>query len=322
MAGFVRTRLRALAPVALAILAGCASFPPESAILDDDAQAVEIADTPFFAQERYQCGPAALTTLLVHSGVQTTLESIVDQVYIPSQQGSLQTELLAATRANSRIPYPIDPTLSSIYTQLTAGRPVLILQNLGIRPLPRWHYAVVVGIDPELRSVYLRSGTERRHEVRLRTFLRTWQRSNFWAFVALRPGELPGNPDAMRFLEAVSAVESTGHEAAAYPGWQAAVAYWPENVIAIFGLANAEYALNHFAKAENLYRRILEIDANHLFARNNLALALAQQGRGDEAIEQVRLALRAVNPDSELVAELEATLAQVQTMANARNRKP
>ncbi|HHK0959736.1 TPA: hypothetical protein ACQQQD_006485, partial [Pseudomonas aeruginosa] len=43
-----------------ALLGGCAQ-PPESAALP---ARVELRDVPFFPQEAYQCGPAALATML------------------------------------------------------------------------------------------------------------------------------------------------------------------------------------------------------------------------------------------------------------------
>ena len=61
-------------------------------------EAVELSDTPFFPQEEYQCGPAALATVLNAAGVGLAPNDLVDQVYLSTQHGSLQVELLAATR--------------------------------------------------------------------------------------------------------------------------------------------------------------------------------------------------------------------------------
>lgn len=293
-------------------LAGCASIPDETASLDQGV--IELAATPFFAQEKYQCGPAALTTVLVQSGADVAVDDMVSQVYVPGRKGSLQPELLAASRAAGRIPYPIDGSLKAIYAELAAGRPVLVLQNLGIKQIPRWHYAVVVGIDPDAGRVYLRSGTDQRRETKLQTFLKTWQRSDYWAFVALRPGELPAQPDAMRFVGAVAAAESTGHQSAAHASWVAAVEQWPQNPVALFGLGNAEYAKQNYASAEQQFRRILEFRPDYLIAGNNLALALAKQGRLQDALQQIDRVLRAADPGDSLLPEYTATLREIQGM--------
>ena len=293
-------------------LAGCAATPYETTSLDKGA--IELTATPFFPQEKYQCGPAALTTVLVQSGADIAVDDMVSQVYVPGRKGSLQPELLAATRAVGRIPYPINGSISAVYAELAAGRPVLALQNLGIKQIPRWHYAVVVGIDPDAGNVFLRSGTEQRRQTKLKTFLKAWQRSDYWAFVALRPGELPAQPDAMRFIAAVTAAESTGHRSAAHASWIAAVARWPQNPVALFGLGNAAYALQNYASAEQHFRQILEMRPDYLIAGNNLALALAKQGRLQDALQQIDRVLRETDPGDALLPEYTATLREIQGM--------
>jgi tetratricopeptide (TPR) repeat protein len=325
--------------VMVAVLSGCASMPEESAHLDRSYDPVEIADVPFFAQEQYQCGPAALATALVHSGAKTSASELVSEVYVPGRQGSLQPELLAAARAADRIPYVIDTSVSAIYAELLTGRPVLVLQNLGIKQLPRWHYAVVIGIDPGLGKVYLRSGTDRRRETDLNTFLRTWQRSNFWAFAVLQPGELPAQPDAMRYAEAVAAAfavlqpgelpaqpdamryaeavaaaQASGHEQAALASWQSAALRWPEHSVILFGLANAELSAKNFVQAESHYRRILANNPGNLMAGNNLALALAQQGKQDQALAQIDQVIAQSGVNDPLRQEFGGTRQEIRQM--------
>lgn len=304
-----------LALFLLLLASGCASIPEHVSLIEDLAAAVELSTAPFYPQERYQCGPAALLTVLEHSGAEMSLNSLTEQVYIPERQGSLQTELIAATRTAERVPYIIDGSISAIHEELLAGRPVLVLQNLGVKWWPRWHYAVVIGIDPENRDVYLRSGTERRHRTALTTFLRTWRRGEYWAFVALRPGELPANPDAMRYFEAVADLEATGHVASSRTSWEAAANHWPNEWVAIFGLANAEYAAKNFADAEILFGRLLELDSQQHVARNNLALTLSHLGKHAEAIKQIELVLRDADPDSGLYEEYRATRRQINSAA-------
>jgi tetratricopeptide (TPR) repeat protein len=309
----------ALALFVVGSLGGCASLPEHVQQYGDGASALELSDTPFFPQERYQCGPAALTTVLTQSGVDTTLDSIVEQVYLPGKQGSLQTELIAATRASGRIPYPIDTSLSAILGELKAGRPVLVLQNLGVSWIPRWHYAVVVGVDPINDTVTLRSGTKRRHITNTQTFLRTWRRSGYWALVSIRPGELPADPDTDRYLRAIAALESTGHLSEARSGWQAALDHWPDEPVAMFGLANVEFALGNFSSAEDLYRRLLDQNSDLVGARNNLAHVLARQGKSIEARQQIHVALETAKDDTVIQAELQHSLLEIWEIALSQN---
>ena len=297
-------------PALFVMLTGCASIPPSVSELPQAARAIELEDTPFYPQERYQCGPAALTTVLAQSGAGASLEAVVDKVYLPGRQGSLQAELLAATRTEGRLPYVIDASLAAIWRELETGRPVLVLQNLGVEAIPRWHYAVVVGIDAERGEVVLRSGTDRRRVTRIRTFLHTWRRGGYWGMVVLVPGQLPTAPNRSRYFEAIAALEQAGRAEEAAWAWQTALREWPGDTVALFGLANAHLAKAEYAAAETAYRDLLERVPDLPAARNNLALALAAQEKFDTALEQIRVAL-SNNPDPAMEKELRDTEATI-----------
>ena len=191
---------------------------------------------------------------------------------------------------------------------------MLVLQNLGIAALPRWHYAVVVGIDVEKADVVLRSGTERRRATSIDTFLRTWRRADYWGIVLLRPDELPRSVDRKRYVSTVTALEETGRYDAASRAWRTALERWPTNRVALFGLANAEFRRGRLEAAEAGYRELLDIDSGHVAARNNLAWALAEQGRFEEALDEVAEAARR-NDDAALQDELRDTELQILEMA-------
>jgi hypothetical protein len=104
------------------ILAACSAMPQSASSYGSAPGPFELVDTPFYSQLQFQCGPAALITLLEASGVATTLEAVSSQIYLPARQGSLQSEIIAATRAADRIPYVLAPALASIAGELAAGR--------------------------------------------------------------------------------------------------------------------------------------------------------------------------------------------------------
>jgi tetratricopeptide (TPR) repeat protein len=299
-----------LVPALFVLTSGCASIPPSVSELPDTAQSVELAATPFYAQERYQCGPAALTTVLAASGAEVTLDEIVNKVYLPGRQGSLQFELLAAARTEGRLPYTVDGTLEAIWQELEAGRPVLVLQNLGVAAIPRWHYAVVIGIDAERGEVVLRSGTDERRVMPTRTYLHTWRRGGYWGMVVLQPGELPAAVERSRYFEAIAALEQAGRVEAAAIAWQTALDKWPGDTVALFGLANSRFAMRDYRAAVAAYRDLLEHDPSEIAARNNLALALAEQGEYDDAMREIGIAL-SENRDAAAESELRDTEAMI-----------
>jgi tetratricopeptide (TPR) repeat protein len=300
-----------LLPALLLWLTGCANIPDEVRHLADPDTVVELADTPFYAQERYQCGPAALATVLAASDVAVDLEDLVSKVYIPGRKGSFQVELMAATRTSGRLPYVLDKSLSALVSELHAGRPVIVLQNLGVAAIPRWHYAVVVGLDGTSDTVALRSGTDKRRLTPTTLFLRTWERSNYWAMSVLRPGELPANVSRERYFGAVAGLEQVGMHSQAEASWNAALLKWPDDPVALFGLGNSQLHLGKPGDAEKAYRQLLAIRPDSSIASNNLAMALDRQGQHEQALALLHDALQRES-DPELIAILRDTLTEIQ----------
>ena len=254
------------------------------------AGAKELTAVGFFPQTGFQCGPAALATLLTHRGVEVNPDQLSDQVYLPKGYGSLQIELLAASRRYQTIPYLVDG-FDDLKIQVSNGNPALVLQRVRNWWVPAWHYAVVVGFDDVQRQVILRSGTEKRRIVSYWHFANTWQKGNQWGFVALTPSVLPANPDAGRYLDAVINAEShltTDQSIAAY---RAAVARWPENTAALFGLGNMQYRDGQQGAAKLSWQKVLQRQSNHAGAANNLAELLAEKGDIEQAISLLETTL-------------------------------
>ena len=174
-------------------LTGCASTPQSDALTQKIsapfATPTELTQTPFFPQEAYQCGPAALATVMRAQGVAATPAALKDEVYLPKRKGSLQIEMITATRRHNLLPYVLRPQLSEVLSEINAGRPVLVLQNQGVSWYPQWHYAVIIGYNLQDGRLILRSGTIRRYVMSMDTFERTWQRSQYWAMVTLKEGK-------------------------------------------------------------------------------------------------------------------------------------
>ena len=314
--------VRALTAAAALSLAACATRPPVLPALMPQATApVELRDTPFFPQAEYQCGPAALATVLKTAGVAVQPDNLVDQVYVPARQGSLQVELLAATRRAGRIPYPIEPTLAALRAELEAGRPVLVLQNLGLDLLPVWHYAVVVGIDPAGDQVILRSGVERRRRSRATAFLRSWELADNWGMVVLRPGEMPVRVTQQRLLTAIALAEPMLSVEARKRAYRAALERWPASTTARFGYAHALHTAGELTAAEASYREIVRQHPRHAAALNNLAEVLTDRGCHIQAVAVANRALAVATEDQPgLVGPITETLRSLPASSGDEDR--
>jgi hypothetical protein len=262
--------------------------------------AIKLTQTPFFPQTAYQCGPAALATALQSAGVSVLPQDLVGQVYVPERKGSFQVELIATARRYGIVPYPVTPTLSGLLQELHGGRPVLVMQNLGLRSLSVWHYAVVIGFDTATDQMILRSGVEANKLMKTRRFLTTWQGADKWGLVMLQPGELPAIPDRDTYVQSIAALEALGQYKAALQSYQAALQKWPADPAAMLGLGNVYYALEQLDEADAAYRKLLNIMPNHAIALNNLAQVLADRGCFKAALTTIESALTDINLDAEL----------------------
>jgi hypothetical protein len=310
---------RLTAAVATLALAGCAAAPRSTA--PPTAPSIELTTVPFFPQTEYQCGPAALATVLAHSGLAVDADGLVNEVYVEGLRGSLQAELLGATRRHGLIPYVLAPEPGALFAELAAGRPVLVLQNVGLERVPVWHYAVVVGLDRDAERVILRSGTERRRLERTTRFLKTWQRGESWAFVAITPGELPASADAALYVRALAGAEPLLPAVRSAAAFTRALEAWPDDELVLFAAAGHELGAGDLPGAAALYRRLLARAPRHAAARNNLANALAGQGCYAEALAEAHAALSAVAPGDELYAAIRDTVDTLET-SGARNGGP
>ena len=298
----------------LVTLAGCAT--PQTERLLETAPAfprpVELTAVPFFPQEAYQCGPAALATVLNSSGLNVTPEALAPQVYLPERQGSLQFELLAAARRHGRVPYVLRPQLEALVTEVASGNPVLVLQNLGVAALPRWHYAVVVGFDLARAEVVLRSGREHRHITSLRTFEHTWRRGDYWAVVVLPPDELPQTAEELPYLQSVLTLEKLKRWQDASTAYNTALTRWPKSLGAHMGLGNSRYALGDLRAAEDAFRAATRAHPNAAVAFNNLAQVLADRSRWGEAEQAARRAVEIGGDNADVFRQ---TLARIKARA-------
>jgi len=295
-AWYKSARLSAGAFLLLCGLGGCAALVPQTMELRDAwprgvALRTELTDVPFFPQQEYQCGPAALATTLVSAGAPATPDDLVKLVYTPARRGSLQVEMLAAPRRYSRVSYQLAPLFDDLLRELAAGNPVIVLQDTGIGPFTNWHYAVVVGFDYPAGELYLRSGETKRLAIPFTIFEYLWKRGNYWAMVTMPPGRIPATATEPDYLAAIAAMERVGEPRAALLAYSAFLERWPDNVAAGVGLANRHYALGDLEQTETILRKTLARHPDSVPVLNNLAQVVSDRGRNDEALALIERAV-------------------------------
>lgn len=285
----LRAGAAAAVPAVAPLMAGCGTLAaPMTAALRAQppaglARRVDLT-VPFQAQDDKLCGPATLAMLLRAAGLPADMATLTEQVYLPGREGSLQIEMLAATRRHGALAFTLPPKMSAVAEQLASGTPVALLLNLALSFWPRWHYAVWTGYDLDSGRAWLHSGTTAHEEWSLETLEHTWVRGGAWALVALPPGQWPLHADAAGATAAVAAFErsqSTG-SAAVGKAWRSAHERWPEEIGPALGLGNHALANGDPTQAAAVFDAAAKRHDSAV-VWNNLAVARARMGQRDAA---------------------------------------
>ena len=284
-----------------AALAGCVSLPQSDALRAAPPAGlpprVELAGVPFHAQGDFLCGPATLAMALNAAGVRADVASLTPQVYLPGRRGSLQAEMLGATRRAGLVAYTPAPKLEDLLREVAAGTPAVVLLNLSVlRWMPVWHYAVVFGYDLDARKVFVRSGERPRDEWSFEFLEFFWRDSGYWSMLALPPSRVAATARAPDYAAAVAALEQAGHPVEAHAAYGALLARWPDDLVGLVGLGNTAYAMKDLGGAERAFRRAAEAHPASAAALNNLAQVLGELGRLDEAEAVARRAAALPGP--------------------------
>ncbi|MDB5955086.1 PA2778 family cysteine peptidase [Ramlibacter sp.] len=301
------TRWLTLCAAAL-LLAGCSTLIPQTVVLRTDWPAgvprqVEMTQVPFFPQDEYQCGPAALAMAMSYAGDRVLPQALVEEVWLPSRHGSLQLEMLAAPRRHGLVSYRLEPRYADLLREVAAGHPVIVLQDVGML-LPEWHYAVVNGFDYATGTIFLRSGLKMRQQMPFSYFERTWLAGKYWAMVVTRTDDIAATASEARWLDALLGVARGGDENAAVTAYRTALARWPDSLPAAVGLANHLHARGSLDEAAGVLRTALQEHPQSVILLNNLAQTLSDQGRNSEALALIQ---RAGDPQSPFARDVRST---------------
>ena len=183
-------------------------------------------------------------------------------------------------------------------TEIAAGHPVLVLQNLSLRWYPQWHYAVAVAYDLQGRDIMLRSGRKPERVMAIDTFEHTWRRGDYWALVVLSPDDLPASADVGHVERAAVALERVGRAQEAAIAYSDILKRWPKSYAALMGLGNVGYEIGGLAAAESAFRLAISEHPERAEAWNNLAYVLAAKGQQKEAVAAAERAIK-LSPGNE-----------------------
>jgi tetratricopeptide (TPR) repeat protein len=283
--------------ISMAFVSGCATqtatlqqhLPPKI------APTVELEQTPFFPDETASMRPRSTGHRPQRSRLCHRTGPAEFKRFLPTRQGSLQTEMLASSRSQGAVATRLAPNLAALVQEVSINHPVVVLQNLGLNWAPKWHYAVVVGYHLPDQTIVLRSGPVKRQVLSMRTFEHTWARSGFWAFVVTSPGQWPTTAQEADAVEAAVGFERSALPSQAKAVYASALMRWPNNLTLAMGLGNTHFALGNKTQAAQIFEAAAKKHQSTP-AWINLTLTLLELDRQTDALQAAQTAMTLADP--------------------------
>lgn len=286
----------------VAALTGCATAAKQTEIFFKTSNQLPqkqlIEGVPFINQEAGQCGPATLTMAFNWAGHPVKVEDVLPQVFNPKMKGTLQADMMSASRRNGLIAIPIEG-VDSLLTELAAGNPVIVFENLAFSWLPQWHYAIVFGYDLSRKEVIMHSGPEANKRWDMEKFERSWMLGEYWGLVVLPSSKLSATADEVAHVKAASAIEVGPFSPAAQENYQLILKKWPNSLGALIGLANLAFEKKDYKSAISYLSKATEFHPNSAFAWHNLAVAQGNARMKKRANTSAQRAMALVTPENQ-----------------------
>ncbi len=241
--------------------------PPGSIV-----EKTQITGVTFIRQSAGYCGPASLAMALNWAGSSVEVEDIQAQVYSQNQKGSLQGDMISASRRNGMMAVTIHG-LTALLRELEAGHPVIIFENLGLSWIPQYHYAIVFGYDLKQRIFILHSGPDAFKTEDMAVFELSWHLADYWGLVVLPPGELAVSADELSHASAAASLENLGKMAEAEKAYFSILKKWPTSLSSLIGLGNVFYFKKDFKNSVFYLKKAIEVAPTSEAARHNLEIA-------------------------------------------------
>jgi ABC-type bacteriocin/lantibiotic exporter with double-glycine peptidase domain len=138
-----------------------------------------IRGVPFYPQEKYMCGPSALTSILNYYSVGYDIDEVTEAVFEEKIQGTLLMDMLIYAKIKGFTAQVYNSDLLDLKARLRDKRPVILFLNLGSREKPKGHYIVAIGFDDESKTLIAHSGLTRAQIFPYKAIMDDWQKTGY-----------------------------------------------------------------------------------------------------------------------------------------------
>jgi len=168
------------------IISGCANRNFSAVRPGIEGRGHYIDGVPFYRQQEYSCGPAALASILAFWGRPANLEQITAAVYLPKLRGTLPMDMENFMRDTGFETFSAAGTLEAVKSHIRAERPVICLLDLGFGLYRQPHYVTVLGFDDVNAVLIVHDGLQANRVISYDTFEKEWSRAGYWMLI-VRP---------------------------------------------------------------------------------------------------------------------------------------
>lgn len=275
-----------------ALSAGCASLGHPATLPPASSGVATLPHVPPIAQSAYQCGPAALTSVLRGWGRWADAETIGRRLRTPGSRGVLNFMLAQAARDDGLwTELPAGETLEGLREWVRRGVPPIIMVQVGPRGLPVYHFLVITGFDERRRLVYANTGRGTPEAIPAARLLTRWRRAGSWTLIACPPERVDWAIDPARAGALAQILDRQGFREQAARWYRTAMAHDPSSVPIRFNLATVYVALGRRAEAKELYEALVRESPGWSPAGNNLAWLALQEHRPADAVRLIQQTL-------------------------------
>jgi ABC-type bacteriocin/lantibiotic exporter with double-glycine peptidase domain len=144
-----------------------------------------IIDVPFYPQEKDQCGPAALASVLAYWQGDESPAEIASTIFSKSAGGVLGIDLENYAAGKGYRTRQYSGGLPDLMANIDSGHPLIILVDTGIWVVQGHHFMTVVGYDDS--AVFAHSGREKWKRIENDELISQWRKTDFWTLLILPP---------------------------------------------------------------------------------------------------------------------------------------
>ncbi len=273
------------------VCVSCATRTPVTdKFQDQDNLSFRIKKVPVIKQDDHHCGPATLAMVMQYHGGKQKPKELARGLFHKKLRGSFFPEMKARARSEGMMVLEVNE-LNDVFTEIMAGNPVIVLQNNGFRFFPRWHFAVLTGMDFDGPDVWLNDGGKKVNKRDMRLFERSFHLGGRRSLVILPPGKLAATRSEYEHLEAAAMLEAIGKNEEAAKSYLGILEKWPKSFLGSIGASNTLYAIGEKKKAAEVLRVAAKSHPESAMIWHNLAILENENGRKRNAHKSAKKAL-------------------------------